>query len=143
MPFWRIKGEFGIDKDEEQMISGQLRQLHLIIVWFGFVLLPWRKDFVLRKATLNLRMEILSSFETMFDSKGRMEARWSNSPLKRCLVEPDMVMIKMVLVLVETKFREVSEIAINLSLASSTSTNSQTGAEGLIIVHDHPAMTKK
>ena len=75
-------------------------------------------------------MEILSSFETMFDSNGRMEARWSNSPLKRCLVEPDMVMIKMVLVLVETKFGEVSEIAINLSLASSTSTNSQTGAKG-------------
>ena len=93
MPFCRFKGDFGIDEDEEQMISGQLRQLHLIIVWFGLVLLPWRKDFVLRKATLNLRMEILSSFETMFDSKGRMEARWSNSPLKRCLVEPDMVMI--------------------------------------------------
>ena len=41
-------------------------------------------------------MEILSSFETMFDSKGRIEARWSNSPLKRCLVEPDMVMINLV-----------------------------------------------
>ena len=38
MPFCRFKGDFGIDEDEEQMISGQLRQLHLIIVWFGLVL---------------------------------------------------------------------------------------------------------
>ena len=38
MPFCRFKGDFGIDEDEEQMISGQLRQLHLIIVWFCLVL---------------------------------------------------------------------------------------------------------
>ena len=42
MPFCRFKGDFGIDEDEEQMISGQLRQLHLIIVWFGFVTLEER-----------------------------------------------------------------------------------------------------
>lgn len=50
-----------------------------------FTYSPCRYVLVLRYATESLRMESLSNLERMFCSKGRMEARWSSSPLSRSL----------------------------------------------------------
>ena len=54
--------------------------------------LPFTKDLARRYATARRRIEILSSFDTMLFSNGRIEARWSRASLNRCLsYGPNMV----------------------------------------------------
>ena len=64
-----------VDQHCIAMLSHSI-QVGKIIKPFYFQLnSPWKYDFVLRKATANLRIESLSSFERMLCSKGRREAR--------------------------------------------------------------------
>ena len=42
-------------------------------------------DLALRYATARRRIEILSSFDTMLFSNGRIDARWSSASLNLCL----------------------------------------------------------
>ena len=48
--------------------------------------LPLIYDLALRYATARRRIEILSSFDTMLFSNGRIEARWSKASLNLCLL---------------------------------------------------------
>ena len=56
-----------------------------ILNWSWLLNLPWKYVFVRKKATANLRMESLSSFDRILDSKGSNDAKWSNSPFNRNL----------------------------------------------------------
>ena len=65
--------------------NGKIDKISIDWISIKRYILPCKYVFVLRKATESRRMESLSSFERMFCSKGRTEARWSSSPLSLSL----------------------------------------------------------
>ena len=83
-----------LDKIILKTIFNQLNAYILIITHVNpRINLPFTKDLARRYATARRRIEILSSFDTMLFSNGRIEARWSRASLNRCLSHgcPNMV----------------------------------------------------